>query len=414
MKRNIMIIALLTFNCVLGCANESSVDLPPVAIPEKPTIQKLKPIVDELLKSHENIMIRRGISNVFDLIDLYLDADKDDKAMQYITIALQHNSWALPYQMKCAEIMYERGETNAAAQKAAFVKKYTEKDELFERAGKILKENLLPTIPSIKPDKSNKTRLVLIPIGDVDQCVLNDLKQEFSNVLPISVSLRDANVPIPAYKRDPVAIEVSNLRSNLLSGIKQDPRAAQFLKSKGLAEASFVNDEAVIKAYRYFSFEYGGTNSLRQFDTGMSMLGKRAKQCDADDVYEVLMKALRQYSNDKTYFIGIGKMDMFAGKSNFIFGSAKTNGRYAIVSYHRFRAEFNNDNPNRNKLVERTFKQALSSFGFMLGVARCSSPTCARAYPHHLGEHDAKTKKLCPACLKGFENKLGKLLQNTD
>jgi len=63
---------------------------------------------------------------------------------------------------------------------------------------------------------------------------------------------------------------------------------------------------------------------------------------------------------------------------------------------------------------ERTFKQALSSFGFMLGVARCSSPTCARAYPHHLGEHDAKTKKLCPVCLKGFENKLGKLLQNTD
>lgn len=40
-------------------------------------------------------MIRRGIADVFGLIDLLLAAGKRDEAMRYMSEALTHNAWAL-------------------------------------------------------------------------------------------------------------------------------------------------------------------------------------------------------------------------------------------------------------------------------------------------------------------------------
>jgi len=68
-------------------------------------------------------------------------------------------------------------------------------------------------------------------------------------------------------------------------------------------------------------------------------------------------------------------------------------------------AEFNNETPNRPKLKERMLKQCLSSAGLIFGIERCSDPTCPRAYPHSLKEHDAKSTELCPACKRGFREK---------
>lgn len=42
----------------------------------------------------------------------------------------------------------------------------------------------------------------------------------------------------------------------------------------------------------------------------------------------------------------------------------------------------------------------------MFGIQCCTDPTCARAYPHSLEEHDAKSEALCPACQHGFDTKL--------
>jgi predicted Zn-dependent protease len=97
---------------------------------------------------------------------------------------------------------------------------------------------------------------------------------------------------------------------------------------------------------------------------------------------------------------------MFEEKTNFLFGYAYNKGPIAVISYRRFTADFNSDVPNRPRLIKRTAKQALSSIGFMLGVARCNDPTCPRAYPHSLAEHDAKSMNLCPACRAGFQKAL--------
>ena len=110
----------------------------------------------------------------------------------------------------------------------------------------------------------------------------------------------------------------------------------------------------------------------------------------------------------------MANVDAFMAQSNFIFGSGEIGGHHAMMTYQRFTAQFNEENPDRKRLVERTLKQALSSCGFMLGVERCSTPTCARAYPHNLAEHDAKTTELCPACAAGFARALGMTLRKQE
>jgi predicted Zn-dependent protease len=72
------------------------------------------------------------------------------------------------------------------------------------------------------------------------------------------------------------------------------------------------------------------------------------------------------------------------------------------MSYHRYTAAFNKEPPNRPKLLERTVKQAISSTFFILDIPRCTSPACARAYPHNLVEHDQKTDALCQDCQRAL------------
>ena len=73
------------------------------------------------------------------------------------------------------------------------------------------------------------------------------------------------------------------------------------------------------------------------------------------------------------------------------------------MSYHRFTAKFDGDLPNQKRLVKRIKMQALASIGHIFRIKRCSNPTCARAYPHSLPEHDAKEGTLCAQCEAGFK-----------
>ena len=101
---------------------------------------------------------------------------------------------------------------------------------------------------------------------------------------------------------------------------------------------------------------------------------------------------------------------LFSGRSNYLFGATEDDKYFGVISAHRFRAAFNEEPPKRDRLEERLLKQSLSTIGFLLGVPRCSTPECARAYPQSLAEHDQKPSTLCAQCREGFEKRLGKKL----
>lgn len=73
-----------------------------------------------------------------------------------------------------------------------------------------------------------------------------------------------------------------------------------------------------------------------------------------------------------------------------------------IISDRRYRSALVEEPPNRDRLRERTLKQALSSAGLLFGLQRCTEPTCARAYANDLAEHDSKQPRLCVTCKEVF------------
>lgn len=397
-----------------GCGRVLSPALPAPAEPAEPAISELRTRVDNLLASRDSVTIRHGVADVFALADRLLAAGQQDDAMRYLSAGLKHNAWALDYQMRYAEIAGQRGEPEVAGEKAGLVREHTERDDLFVRAQKVLGQPPLPPVLPMQEIQDNTTTLVLVPVGPADRCVLNDLSQDLGRFLRVPVIVRDAGVRLPEYARDPVAVYLANIRTNLIHEMKTDIRLALFFKRKGINEATLRADEGVITACRHLSFQSGGTNALARFDAGLRDLRKVPRQWDMDKMLQSLQAAVQPYLTRSTCFIGVANLDAFAGQSNYLFGTAQNNGHHGMIAYRRFTAEFNRENESRRRLVDRALKQVLSSFGFMLGVQRCSTPTCARAYPHNLAEHDAKSSRLCPACRAGFEQALGVTLEASE
>ncbi len=403
-RARIWVVALLMVPMLhCGISRCAAATLLPSAEPEEPTLPDLQTRVDALIATQDTIMIRRNIADVFDLIDRLLAKDQQEDAMPYLSAALKHNAWALDYQMHYAELAAQRGEPAVAKQKAQLVLEHTEQDELYARAVSILDYAPLPDLSPIEHTEPDTTTLVLVPLGSVDRCVLNELVVDLAAALRIPVIVRDAEVEIPGSARDPVSRHLATVRTNILNGMKQDAQLASFLKQHSLSEGMLQKDEGVITACRHIAFESGGKDALAQFDAGLRELRQAPKQWDIEILMQSLKAALRAFERPKVYFIGVANLDCFADQSNFIFGSAENSGPYGVITYRRFTSEFTRENPNRERLVDRTFKQVLSSFGFMLGLQRCSMPTCARAYPHSLEEHDAKSRDLCPDCQSGFD-----------
>ncbi len=111
------------------------------------------------------------------------------------------------------------------------------------------------------------------------------------------------------------------------------------------------------------------------------------------------------YRRKNVAYLGITSVDIYARDYNFLFGWA--NRLCGIMSYCRFTADFNDDIPNQERLVKRALMQSQSSVGLIYGLKRCTDPTCARAYPNSLSEHDAKKGTLCSECRKNFRTTFG-------
>ncbi len=371
------------------------------------SILALKAQADKLLASGDSVMIRRSIENVFALVDGLIKSGQEDDAFRYLSNALTHDPWALDYQLLLAEMLLARGQSEPAREKAQLVVQYAEKDKQVNRARKLLQQDPLPAFSMMTSIPADTVTLVLVPVGEVDACVLSDLQRVLQVRLALSVLVRDVRVWIPRSRRDRVAPYLSQVRERLREGMKKDERLAAFLLTKDIRPEDLERDAELVKACRAIALASGGVEELAKFDANLAQLRQADKQWDIDELLNSLRVAAAPFRQPNLCFLGILNLDAFADQSNFIFGTAETNGHHAVVTYRRFTGEFNGETPSRKRLVDRLLKQSLSSVGFMLGVPRCATPTCARAYPHTLQEHDAKSTELCSACRSGFERALG-------
>jgi predicted Zn-dependent protease len=361
-------------------------------------LKELRAQADEVLRQ-PNVSARKDIEVVFKLVDRLLEENQQEDAEKYIVQGLKHFPWNLEYQMVYAEMLAKKGKHEKAEEKAALVFEYGETDALIDRAGKILKKDPLPQFAKISTLPGNDHCVVLVPFQGCDKWLIARIRDELSTTLHIPVFIQTINAKYPLYSRDRRQAIVNRLRRQLIENMK-DIQVADGMKNLGLTKEDLKEDTNVLRLMKYL-LRNSGAEKIAQFDAYLKDSIGKDPQWDACQLQDTLFQAVAPCRRKNVAYLGITSVDIYTDDYNFLFGAANTSG--GIMSYCRFTADFNNDIPNQNRLIKRTLMQSLASVGHIYGIKRCTDPTCARAYPNSLSEHDAKKGTLCSECKNAFK-----------
>lgn len=97
--------------------------------------------------------------------------------------------------------------------------------------------------------------------------------------------------------------------------------------------------------------------------------------------------------------LGVAGVDLFIPVLTYVFGEAQLDGRAAVVSTHRLRAEAYGLPADDALLAERLLKEAVHELGHTLGLLHCANPTCVMRASTYVEEIDLKRAGFCPPCL---------------
>lgn len=371
------------------------------------SLNELRAQADKVL-AQTNVSSRADVDVVFKLIDRLLDKNQFDEAEKYIVQGLELFPWNLKYQMIYAELLANSGRREKAEEKATLVFEYGENEELIERARKFLNKDPLPEFKKISTLPGTNHCVVLIPLQGCDRWLIVRIKKELSATLGIPVYVQTINMKFPVFSRDRRSIIIDQIKQRLIEDIN-DYQITDAMKDLNLTKADLDKEDNIIKLMKYLLRSYD-TRSVEKFEAELEDSRGKEPQWNADKLQTMLFIPVMPYRRKNVAYLGITSADIYAKDYNFLFGWA--NRLSGIMSYHRFTAKFNDETPNQEKLVKRTLMQCLSSVGLIYGVKRCTDPTCARAYPHSLTEHDAKKGTLCPECKERFRTIFGQQVES--
>ena len=365
--------------------------------------QEVKRIgTDELRKEADSVLrqgaARRKIEVVFNLVDRLLEEGSED-AVLYLEEGLEYFPWNLKYQMIYAELLAKGGRPTRARERAELVLEHGETDDLIERARNLLGKEPLPTLDKVGSVPGSNCSVVLVPLMEADVWLLVRIKDRLSAVLGIPVYIQTIEADYPPFARDRRGAVLNGLRKDLKKDI-DNFWVAKVLKDSGMTPKD-LDDEAKLLRVVKTLMSGEGPEATAQFEAELERSRGKDPQWDSDQLRAVLLRAVKPHRRKKVAYLGITSVDMYAKDYNFLFGWA--NRRGGVVSYHRFTAAFNDEVPNQERLIKRTLMQCLQSIGHIYGMESCTNPTCARAYPNSLEEHDAKEDTLCPRCRSRFE-----------
>ncbi len=350
-----------------------------------------------------NVDLREHVDDVFALADAREREHKIDEAISLYQRGLQVDPWRLECQLKLARLLKQVGLEEQAMEKAETVRRYAEQEDLVAAAEELIRNSNTQRDrdkPPLPAETAPRLEIVIIPIDSVDSRLLSDLRVSLESRLGIKFTLADKPLSLGGLDRT----YAEHIVTQLLDEVKQkmsEGQYRQFREELGFTEASlesyYPRVQFVEKALSRFGYSQ---QQIHEFRAAMETLW-RTGQYDAERLLSSLKQAhpLDQAGSVKGY-LGITEADLFARDYNFLYGWG---GRgHAVMSYHRYTASFNQEPPNRPKLLERALKQAISSTFYILDIPRCTSPACARAYPNTLAEHDQKTSDLCNDCKRAL------------
>jgi archaemetzincin len=96
--------------------------------------------------------------------------------------------------------------------------------------------------------------------------------------------------------------------------------------------------------------------------------------------------------------LGIAGADLYAPGLNFVFGLADIEGRRALITLQRLRAEFYGSPPDDTLFLQRAVKEAVHGLGHTYRLGHCRNLRCIMFFSDTLHDTDVKSPGFCAAC----------------
>lgn len=382
--------------CVIG---------PVWAQPEQESRQALEADVANIL-AQDNVSQRGGIDRVFQLAGLYAQEGNASEAIRLYEAGLQVDSWRWESQLKLARLLHGQERKDEAVEKARQVIEYAEDPRLVEEGRTWLSSVGVvwtESSPPAPPESSNAPELVLVPVGGVRQWLLEEVRPELQRALGVQVTIAPYDLELGAVDRNHGDRLVQVLATQLQDAMPAEERQ-KLLTSLQLSEADLSAADGRKRFVEGAMRVELSPEDYQQFQEKLAALSRHG-QYETDRLLRALKTTYPSAGSSNVLgYLGVTEEDLFSGDNNFVFGWGQPG--YGMMSYFRFLASTNDESPNRPRLRQRLLKQAISSTFFVLGIPRCTSPVCVRAYPHSVAEHDQKSTALCAACQAQLRAKL--------
>lgn len=337
-------------------------------------------------------------SEIFSLASIYEREGNHEKAIHLYQKGLLGSPAKLEYHLALAKLLLKKGQEEKAANRLHKIIAFAEREELYKEAENILVATGIPIPePAAQDPEHNHVEIVLLPVGSPNMRILQELRAALQTEMKIPVSIANSGISLGTADRkwaDRYVDDLFERTKASLAGLQFD----QVIEEAGLNHEELATFEGKKHFLHTYFSKMGAQGRIAQlrFEEELQLMGNQG-QYRISRINQNIRLAFPFEKRPKVKgYIGVTEKDVYRKGSNYLFGGTK--GGYGVISYYRFTAEFNGENDNRPRLVARLLRQALSSGNFVLGIPRCDTPLCARAYPKNVTEQDAKSEKLCEIC----------------
>lgn len=359
--------------------------------------EELRQRVDELMKK-SNVERRRGVNAIFALGRVYEEeGDIQDAAVLYEK-ALQVNAWNLEYQLRLARLLAGFGRKVEAVDKARLAYEYAEEEDLIKEAESFLvsMEEPIDTQKShIQPDEN--VQIVLVSMGTASERMLREMEYGLEEMMGIDFVVSERRKDIGGFDRTAQEKFVDYSYEAIMESLPAEGKKTLLLElSLDEKDLESLNNKLKV-IYAFFDkFADKGRQWRENFDKQLEQARSSGQYSTSRLINELKREFTLEKGSRIKGYLAVCAEDIYMDDTNFVFGSARPG--YGAMSYIRFTGGFNSEDQNRPRLIKRAIKQGLSSSFFILGIPRCTTPICVRAYPHNLSEHDQKGNELCAWC----------------